>query len=130
MPLPGCLCRANDAIFDRWYDPNASFIDPAGQLSPKLAFKGLAELFDPEPPSLKRFEVVESTRDRIKLEIETGYFIKAPVVGRIGPLPFKCTTVLSERYSSATDDTMVAHQIACYQENEWMVPWESLSYRA
>lgn len=87
-------CRATDSIFTKWYATDAAFTDPLGHLSPRIAFKGLAELFEPEPPNLRRFDVIEASNDVIKIALETGYYIKVPLAGRVGPLPFSCTTVL------------------------------------
>jgi hypothetical protein len=61
-PHPNPPTSATGEIFQRFYeaDPPAVFLDPAGQLSPGIAFRGLAELFAPVPPTLARFDVLEA----------------------------------------------------------------------
>lgn len=60
--LDRTLRSATGEVFQRFYSeaPPAVFVDPAGQLSPAIAFRGLAELFSPSPPALARFDVLEA----------------------------------------------------------------------
>jgi hypothetical protein len=62
-------CRPSDAIFARRYAPGATFEDPLGLVDPKLGFQGLAEIST--PPAFTRFEVVDATRERVRLEVRT-----------------------------------------------------------
>jgi hypothetical protein len=63
--------QPRDDIFTTYYADGARFEDPLGNVDPRLAFKGLAALFS--DPVLKRWDVVDATPQRIKVELEATY---------------------------------------------------------
>jgi hypothetical protein len=65
------LCKPSDALFGRLYAPDAVFEDPAGKLSPNLAFKGLAELF--VPAEIEKFDVLDAADSQIRIGLKMGY---------------------------------------------------------
>lgn len=65
------LCKPTDALFAQLYNEDSVFEDPLGKLAPQIAFRGLAECF--EPGGVERMDVVDATRKQIKMEIKMKY---------------------------------------------------------
>jgi hypothetical protein len=97
------LCKPTDALFAQLYNPDSVFEDPLGKLAPQIAFRGLAECF--VPGAVERMDVIDVTREQIKMEIKMKYKIKPFNT----EADFKATTILK----------LDEHQQICHHMDYW-----------